>query len=314
MIALFSITALTATALAGASWYSHYHYRKKWSDYKFKYLFPKPERKIFLTFDDGPSSFGKVLYHDDDLAPITDPAIKETIKNTIPDYDFSKSSTENTLNLLDKYQAKGIFFLLGRSMESCAGSAEIIQRMLSAGHLIGNHSFSHWHSREIDADDVLLDFVRNHDLLSALSGRQINLFRPPFGEWPAELTQKFLSHPRLSHYMFPIRWTDSFKDWEFHTIEDLNRLNERMTALKSRLADGNNAVLLFHDTTIPSVMLLKELLDQCRQMGYTIGDPEALEKIIEKETRFYKKRPVIHHLKNLKRDLSVKIHSRIKSL
>lgn len=314
MIAMFSITALTAAALAGASWYSHYHYRKKWSDYEFQRIFPRPERKIFLTFDDGPSSFGKVFYHDNGLVEITDPAIKEVIKNTIPDYDFSKSATENTLNLLGEHQAKGIFFLLGRAVESCPDSKEIIQRMLSAGHLIGNHSFSHLHSREIDFEDVLLDFMRNHDLLSALSGRQINLFRPPFGEWSAELTQKFLSHPGLVHYMFPIRWTDSFKDWEFHTIEHLHRLDERMTALKERLKTGNSAILLIHDTNIPSIMLLKKLLDECGNMGYTIGDPRTLEKIIAKETRLYKKMPVIHHLRNLARDLSMKISARMKSV
>lgn len=314
VIAFFSIIALTAAALAGAGWYSHYHCRKQWFDYKFQHIFTRQEKKIFLTFDDGPSSFGKVFYHDDGLKPITDPAIREIIKKTIPDYDFSKSATENTLNLLEKYQAKGIFFLLGRSIESCPDSARIIQRMLSDEHLIGNHSFSHPHSHEIDADDVLLDFVRSHDLLSALSGKQINLFRPPYGEWSAELTQKFLSHPRLSHYMFPIRWTDSFKDWEFHSIEDLHCMNEHIDKLKNHLNRNTNTVLLFHDTTIPSIIFLKKLLDECDKIGYAIGEPKFIEKIIGKETLFYKKSPVIHHLRNLKRDLSMKISTRIKSL
>jgi peptidoglycan-N-acetylglucosamine deacetylase len=67
---------------------------------------PNPDRKIFLTFDDGP----------------------------IPDV------TPAILTLLEKRSVKATFFCIGDNVKKYPG---IFQQALDAGHAIGNHSFNH---------------------------------------------------------------------------------------------------------------------------------------------------------------------------
>ena len=61
---------------------------------------------VFLTFDDGPT-----------------PGITEWILST-----------------LDKYDAKATFFVLGKNVEMYP---DLFQRILDAGHKVGNHTYSH---------------------------------------------------------------------------------------------------------------------------------------------------------------------------
>ena len=61
---------------------------------------------VFLTFDDGPT-----------------PGVTEWILST-----------------LDKYDAKATFFVLGKNVEMYP---DLYQRILDAGHRVGNHTYSH---------------------------------------------------------------------------------------------------------------------------------------------------------------------------
>jgi peptidoglycan/xylan/chitin deacetylase (PgdA/CDA1 family) len=85
---------------------------------------------------------------------------------------------EAVLPVLDAYGAKATFFLIGKHMQHYSGQAE---RLLAAGHELGNHSWSHvrnvghWQSfyrKEIARTDTLL----------RQAGAKPTLFRPPFGK------------------------------------------------------------------------------------------------------------------------------------
>lgn len=67
---------------------------------------PKDEKKIFLTFDDGPH-------------PIITPKI---------------------IDLLRRYDAKATFFCIGRNVEA---NKEIFNMILKEGHSVGNHTYNH---------------------------------------------------------------------------------------------------------------------------------------------------------------------------
>ncbi|OYW45600.1 MAG: polysaccharide deacetylase [Sphingomonadales bacterium 32-68-7] len=101
------------------------------------------ERIVALTFDDGPTPEG----------------------------------VDSVLTTLDRYGAKATFFLIGQHLERSPGQA---QRLLAAGHELGNHSFSHvrniGHSREFYAAEI----ARTSALLRA-AGQHPRYFRPPFG-------------------------------------------------------------------------------------------------------------------------------------
>ena len=95
------------------------------------------DRKVALTFDDGP-----VL------------------------------QTHRVLDTLERYDARGTFFLVGRKID---GHQETIRRLLSGGHEIGNHSYGHWAFSQRD------DVAACTALLQHVTGARPTLFRPPFG-------------------------------------------------------------------------------------------------------------------------------------
>jgi len=102
------------------------------------------EKKIALTFDDGPSEF-----------------------------------TLEVLELLKKHNAKATFFCIGKNIEK---HPEILQRIIDEGHLVGNHSYSH--SKFFDfynASTIIEELHKTDALLEKFTSKKINFFRPPYG-------------------------------------------------------------------------------------------------------------------------------------
>lgn len=102
------------------------------------------EKKIALTFDDGPSEF-----------------------------------TLEVLELLKKYNAKATFFCIGKNIEA---HPEILKQVIAEGHLVGNHSYSHSTFFDFYHEDKITDELRKTDkLLEKFTSKKINFFRPPYG-------------------------------------------------------------------------------------------------------------------------------------
>ncbi|MDA6069282.1 polysaccharide deacetylase family protein [Flavobacterium sp. AC] len=102
------------------------------------------EKKIAITFDDGPSIF-----------------------------------TLEVLDLLKKYDVKAIFFCIGKNIEA---HPEILKQIIADGHLVGNHSYSH--SKFFDfynAETIKEEIEKTDQLLERFTSGKINFFRPPYG-------------------------------------------------------------------------------------------------------------------------------------
>ncbi|MCD0464311.1 polysaccharide deacetylase family protein [Flavobacterium sp. ENC] len=117
------------------------------SDYHVKAFCNNPletEKKIALTFDDGPG-----LY------------------------------TLEVLALLKKYNAKATFFCIGKNIES---HPEIVKQIIEEGHLVGNHSYSH--SKFFDFFNAVVitkELQKTDSLLEKFTPGKIKFFRPPYG-------------------------------------------------------------------------------------------------------------------------------------
>ena len=102
-------------------------------------------KKIYLTFDDGPSQY----------------------------------NTYKILELLDKYDAKATFFLVGSKVAKFKEQSKAIQ---DAGHVIGSHSYSH--SPNIvykDIDSFTEDFRLWKETFNEQFGFVPKFFRFPYG-------------------------------------------------------------------------------------------------------------------------------------
>lgn len=102
------------------------------------------EKKIAITFDDGPSVY-----------------------------------TLEVLELLKKYNAKATFFCIGKNIET---HPEILQKVIAEGHLVGNHSSSHSKFFDFYNEDKITEELQKTDqLLEKFTSKKINFFRPPYG-------------------------------------------------------------------------------------------------------------------------------------
>lgn len=103
------------------------------------------EKKIALTFDDGPN----------------------------PDF------TLEVLRILKEYNAKATFFCIGESIEN---HPELLETIAQAGHEIGNHSFSHHLMIDFNSTERWLHEIKQTDnSIHRITGKKPTLFRPPFG-------------------------------------------------------------------------------------------------------------------------------------
>ena len=100
--------------------------------------------KVYLTFDDGPSS-----------------------------------NTEEILNILDDYNIKATFFVCGKDLELYG---DAYKRIVDDGHTIGMHSYSHNFGDIYSSGDAFAaDYVKIHDLILNTTGVDTKYYRFPGG-------------------------------------------------------------------------------------------------------------------------------------
>jgi peptidoglycan/xylan/chitin deacetylase (PgdA/CDA1 family) len=107
---------------------------------------PNSENTIYLTFDDGPT-----------------PEI-----------------TERVLEILDKHQIKATFFCIGDNVRK---HPEILQKILSKQHSVGNHTYSHLKGWRTPTKT----YINNTEacrmkLNSQFTIQNSQIFRPPYGK------------------------------------------------------------------------------------------------------------------------------------
>ncbi|NLX83375.1 MAG: polysaccharide deacetylase family protein [Clostridiales bacterium] len=81
------------------------------------------------------------------------------------------------LDLLNQYQAKATFFL---SAEFAFRNPDTVREVLSRGHQLGSHSFSHLDLTKEDNLKIHSEIVRSLDMLEKVSGTRPQVFKPPF--------------------------------------------------------------------------------------------------------------------------------------
>jgi len=85
--------------------------------------------------------------------------------------------TPKILDVLKKYNVKGVFLLIGEEAEKNVG---VMQRVYRAGHEIGNHSFTHPDIAEVSNGQVDLELNLTERLFASKLGVQPLYFRPPY--------------------------------------------------------------------------------------------------------------------------------------
>jgi len=180
------------------------------------------EKRIALTFDDGPH----------------------------------KKYTEEILDVLEKYQIKATFFVVGVCAEKYP---EIVAREIASGHEIGNHTYSHAHLRNIKPSDLTGEIEKAEQLILSSVNYKTTLFRPPEGV----CNDTVRAVAKDMNYSL-VLWSVDTRDWVPASCDDI------VNAVIGNV-DGDE-IILMHDYVVgksntPAALeiIIPKLLDE----GYT---------------------------------------------
>ena len=191
-------------------------------------------KRVFLTFDDGPS----------------------------------KTVTPLILDLLKKENIKATFFVLGYNAER---NPEILKRVYAEGHYIANHGYSHKYNEIYNSvDTVIYEYNKTEQCIkNALDNQNYNsrVFRFPGGSVGGEYNQiKQEAKEVLKQNNV------AFLDWNAlsndsagaHTKEDI------MDNITKTVGEKNNVVILMHDASdkILTYETLQDVINFLKNKGY----------------------------------------------
>lgn len=86
--------------------------------------------------------------------------------------------TGAVLDALAAHDARATFFVVGRRVQA---QPDLVRRTASAGHEIGNHTWSHADLSTLDEPAARRQLERAHEVITRVAGHAPALMRPPFG-------------------------------------------------------------------------------------------------------------------------------------
>jgi peptidoglycan/xylan/chitin deacetylase (PgdA/CDA1 family) len=114
--------------------------------------------------------------------------------------------TPRLLDVLAEHNMRATFFMVGKFAKA---ERELARRVVAAGHLIGNHTWSHPDLSRAREADVLDELTRTNDLLAQVTGKAIRYFRPPFGA-----RRPYVLKLARQLGLVPVTWNAMTSDWE----------------------------------------------------------------------------------------------------
>lgn len=147
------------------------------------------------------------------------------------DDGLNGADTENVAEILERYDARGTFFAVGRSLR---GDAELAERLIASGHLLANHSLTH--TRANPNDIPYYELSRAQHEFAAVAHSCPAFYRPPYG-----VETGFTKSAVRRAGMTTVLWNVEVKDW---SETDPARLAANVQA---KVKPG--AIVLLHDGT-----------------------------------------------------------------
>ena len=177
------------------------------------------QNNIWLTFDDGPH----------------------------------QESTPFILNVLKEEQVKATFFLVGEQMEK---HPELLNQIISEGHIVANHSYSHKNGWLSNNSTYFNDIEKCQKLIT-----ENKLFRPPYGK----ISPLQISHLKKNYKI--ILW--DVLSWDFSLYNTPKKVKE--SVLKNTVS---GSIILFHNNKKSFKNLqpiLNETIQELKQKGFSFS-------------------------------------------
>lgn len=164
-----------------------------------------------------------------------------------------KKYTSQICEILDQYQVKATFFIIGQNVQA---HPAVLQQLINSGHEIGNHSYSHPDFTRLSASALRKQLEQTNTALAKYSATP-RWFRPPYGAFNSTSIKA-----AAALGMNTVLWSVDTRDW---TTPGAERIKERVLA---GVIPG--AVVLLHSTNAQTVAALPAIIEGLQDKGYTL--------------------------------------------
>lgn len=173
------------------------------------------------------------------------------------DAGYENGNTPLILDALKKHNAPATFFVVGNFISD---NPDLIRRMVSEGHTVGNHTMTHPDMSGISSkEDFQKQLSGVEALYESVTGEQMpKFYRPPQGIYN---TTNLSMADELGYSTF--FWSLAYVDW---LQNQQPSKEEAFQKLLSRIHPG--AIVLLHNTSSTNGQILDELLTKWEEMGY----------------------------------------------
>jgi peptidoglycan-N-acetylglucosamine deacetylase len=196
------------------------------------------------------------------IVPIQPEGNKKVVLLTFDDGPKDQKLIETMLDVLDKHQAKAIFFVNGYRVKQ---NPELLKLIHERGQIIGNHSWDHIDLKKESAEKIQQQLGDVQSIVKELTGSSPQFFRPPFGSGNEAVKEYAAASGML--YM---TWSNGSEDWvaKYQNPEGLTK------RVMEQLHSGSN--ILMHE--LPwTVEALDGLLQQLEEKGFSFVDPRSIQ-------------------------------------
>lgn len=189
---------------------------------------PVSAKPIYLTFDDGPTAH-----------------------------------TNELLDILQKYEAKGTFFMLGPNIASYPKS---VKRLVDSGNSAGLHGMTHVKDKFYASPaSALAEMKQDNEMLYKAVGVKTTLIRTPYGSKPY-FKQAYRDKVLSSGFRL-WDWNVDSEDWKYQTdhAKVVRSILDQIDMLEQQ---GTVPVVLMHDQKA-TLKVLPEVLKTLKSEGFT---------------------------------------------
>lgn len=180
------------------------------------------------------------------------------------DAAWGADKTLKILEILEKYDVKATFFLVGFWLDKYPEETKAIAE---SGCEIGNHSNNHLQMSKLSEEKIAEELNYVNDKVYELTGKRPTYFRPPFGDYDNELID---TAEKLG--LTPIQWSVDSLDWKGLSA----------TEITSRVVKNvqNGSIVLFHNNSDNILEALPLVLANLINRGY---EPVCMSELVYSE-------------------------------
>ena len=179
------------------------------------------EKPLYLTFDDGPN----------------------------PDF------TPQVLAILERHGARASFFLIG---EMCEQHPDLVSRISSEGHTLGNHSYDHSDLKRAAWSEIRHQIEATDRYIRRNKGGRLPCIRPPKGLWGLKYLLYVATGFRKTYL-----WSVDPKDFACRSSSEVLR---RIDLESLRAGD----IILLHDKSAATVDAVRQLVPELQRRGFAL--------------------------------------------